>query len=169
MKKLVYLSLGSNLGDREANLQAAADCINASGIRVIRCSSTYETRPMYLRDQPLFLNLVLEVETDILPRLLLRKLQEIERKLGRKRAPRNGPRLIDIDIILYGAFVIDAPELCVPHPRMHERRFVLEPLAELVPDLRHPVSRKTMRELLSAVPPGGVRKVAFRLETPAAP
>src|SRR5262249_37944608 len=136
--KTVYLALGSNLGDRESNLQRAIDLIPTAGIVLTRASPVYETKPMYLTDQALFLNLVVEGQTDSYPRLMLRKLQHIERMLGRKRIVANGPRTIDIDIVLFGRFVVNAPELVIPHPRIAERQFVLAPLADLAPDLRHP-------------------------------
>ena len=150
MVKKVYLSLGSNMGDRETNLQRAIDLLHAPDLRIVRCSRVLETAPRDLPNQPWFLNLVLECETEIFPMILLKRLQHIEKEMGRQRRIAKGPRLIDIDIVLYGRFVIDTPALTVPHPAMTERRFVLEPLAELAPDLRHPVSRRTMRELLAA-------------------
>jgi 2-amino-4-hydroxy-6-hydroxymethyldihydropteridine diphosphokinase len=159
MKK-VYLSLGSNLGDREKNLRDAIDHLERAGIHMARVSSVYETEPMELRQQPWFLNLVVEGETDLFPHQLLQKIMRIELAMGRKRLVPKGPRNIDIDILLYGNFVIHSERLDVPHPRLAERRFVLDPLAELSPDLRHPVSRRTVREMLSAVAGQAVRKVA---------
>jgi 2-amino-4-hydroxy-6-hydroxymethyldihydropteridine diphosphokinase len=147
--KLAFLSLGSNLGDRELHLLEALDRLEAAGIHILRRSSIYETEPQDLPAQPWFLNLVVEVETELFPRLLLARTQAIELGMGRKRAVPKGPRSVDIDILLLGDFVIDTRELQVPHPRMSERRFVLEPLAELAPDLRHPVNGKTAREMLS--------------------
>lgn len=146
--KQAFLSLGSNLGDREQHLQAALERLEAAGIHILRRSSIYETEPQDLPDQPWFLNLVVEVETEFFPRLLLARIQAIELGMGRKRELPKGPRPIDIDILLFGTFVIGAHELQVPHPRMGERRFVLEPLAELAPDLLHPVNGKTVREML---------------------
>jgi 2-amino-4-hydroxy-6-hydroxymethyldihydropteridine diphosphokinase len=150
MAKTVYLSLGSNLGDRQANLRRAVDSLAAQGLRILRVSSLYETEPIELRDQPWFLNLVVEADTDLFPKQLMSRIRKIELALGRKRTRPKGPRSIDIDILLFGESVIDTEELVVPHPRMTERRFVLEPLAELAPELRHPVSRRTIRELLAA-------------------
>jgi 2-amino-4-hydroxy-6-hydroxymethyldihydropteridine diphosphokinase len=109
----------------------------------------------------MFLNLVVEAETALMPLQLLSRTLRIERELGRKRAVPKGPRTIDIDIVLYGSSVINAPELVVPHPRLAERRFVLEPLAELAPDLRHPVTRRTVREMLAGVAAQKVRKTAL--------
>lgn len=117
-----------------------------------RVSSLYETEPVGLRGQPWFLNLVVEAETELFPVQLLDRLQQIEIRLGRRRTVPQGPRTIDIDILLYGSFRIQSERLTVPHPRLEQRRFVLEPLAELAPDLRHPVSHLTIRELLAATP-----------------
>ena len=147
--KQAFLSLGSNVGDREANLRVTLDRIEAAGIHVLRQSSIYETEPQDLPAQPWFLNLVVEVETELFPRLLLARLQAIELGMGRRRDVLKGPRTIDIDILLFENFVISTRELQVPHPRMVERRFVLEPLAELAPDLLHPQNGKTVREMLS--------------------
>ena len=145
--KTAYLSLGSNLGDREANLRAALDRLQPA-----RVSPIYETEPAELRDQPWFLNLVAEVHTGLFPRQLLAHTQRIERELGRVRTVPKGPRTIDIDILLYGNSIVRAKELEIPHPRMAERRFVLQPLADLAPDLRHPVSRRTIREIFADLP-----------------
>jgi 2-amino-4-hydroxy-6-hydroxymethyldihydropteridine diphosphokinase len=139
------------LGDREAHLLEALDRLEAAGIHILRRSSIYETEPQDLPNQPWFLNLVVEVETELFPRLLLARTQAIELGMGRRRTIAKGPRPIDIDILLFGNFVIGTRELEVPHPRMSERRFVLEPLAELAPDLRHPADGKTVREMLSEV------------------
>jgi 2-amino-4-hydroxy-6-hydroxymethyldihydropteridine diphosphokinase len=149
--KQAFLSLGSNLGNREAHLLEALDRLEAAGIHTLRRSSIYETEPQDLPNQPWFLNLVVNVETELFPRLLLARAQAIELGMGRRRMVSKGPRPIDIDILLFGNFVIRARELQVPHPRMSERRFVLEPLNELAPDLPHPVTGKTIREMLSEV------------------
>ena len=159
MSKTVYLSLGSNLGDRERNLRDAVGLLAEPSLRVLRVSSFYETEPLEVRDQPWFLNAVAEAETDFFPKQLLARLLRIEQQLGRRRLKPKGPRMIDIDILLYGGSVIDADELQVPHPRLTERRFVLEPLAELAPELRHPVTRVTVREMLQAVAGQQVRRV----------
>lgn len=160
--KRAYLSLGSNLGDRELHLRQALEALQPAGIHLLRASSLYETEPQDVPGQPWFLNLAAEVETRLFPRQLLHAVQAIEKTLGRRRGLAKGPRVIDIDIVLFGNFVIDTPDLKIPHASMTGRRFVLEPLAELVPDLRHPVLRKTIRELLS-----GIRGQAVRPYEPA--
>jgi 2-amino-4-hydroxy-6-hydroxymethyldihydropteridine diphosphokinase len=157
--KLVYLALGSNLGDRAENLRLAREQIETPDLHVLRASSIYETAPRDVEDQPWFLNQVLECETDLFPRQLLGRLQKIERKMGRKRTLAKGPREIDLDILLFGNAVVKAPELEVPHPRLPERRFVLEPLAELAPDKKHPGTRRTMREMLERVMDQTVKKL----------
>jgi 2-amino-4-hydroxy-6-hydroxymethyldihydropteridine diphosphokinase len=148
----VYLGLGSNLGEREAQIARAVEALGAAGVRVVRRSSLYRTEPVDFRVQNWFLNCVVEAETDLMPRQLLHVVQEVERGLGRRRMVQRGPRTIDIDILLYGGNRVRATELEIPHPRMHERRFVLAPLAELAPALRHPVLRRTIAELLAATP-----------------
>ncbi len=131
---LAYVGLGANLGEREQTIRAAADLIGAR-----RLSSVRETEPWGLVDQPPFLNAVAELETDVESRLLLERLLSVERQLGRVRGPeRYGPRTIDLDLLVFGELVIDEPGLTLPHPRLHERLFVLEPLAELAPDLELP-------------------------------
>ena len=146
------------MGDRAANLQQARALLEDAKLRVLRASPLYETAPQGLLDQPWFVNQVVEAETTLLPRQLLKRLLTIERRLGRKRTVRNGPRTIDLDIVLYGDVVIDTEDLQVPHPRMGERRFVLEPMVALVPERRHPVIRQTMREMLVQVKDQPVRQ-----------
>ncbi|MDZ4801376.1 MAG: 2-amino-4-hydroxy-6-hydroxymethyldihydropteridine diphosphokinase [Bryobacteraceae bacterium] len=167
VRKKVYLSLGSNMGDREANLRKALRALHSDDFRIERVSSTWETAPMYLSDQPDFLNIVAEADTTIFPMRALLRAAKIERDMGRRRMTPNGPRVIDIDLLLFGRFVMDTPQLKLPHPRMAERRFVLEPLAELVPDLRHPVTGKSVREMLVAVSDQLVRVLPGRLPAPA--
>src|SRR6266446_3093368 len=146
-EKTAYLSLGSNIGNREQNLRLAIGELPHAGVAITRVSSFYETEPVDLREQPWFLNCVVEAETHFDPFMLLRALREIETKMGSKKVVAKGPRLIDMDILLYGSETIDTPELQVPHPRMHLRRFVLVPLAEIAPSLRHPSWAKTISEL----------------------
>jgi len=153
VRKIAYLSLGSNLGDREASLRTAISRLEEIG-RPVAVSSFYETEPVDFRAQPWFLNCVVALETEKMPRQLLSAVLNLEHSMGRQRAERRGPRNIDIDVLLFGSSVIDLPSLTVPHPRLHERRFVLEALAEIAPEARHPVLRRTIRELRDALPPG---------------
>jgi len=148
--KLIYLSLGSNLGDRAANLERAIAALPEAGVRVLRRSSLYETEPVDFLAQPWFLNCVVEAETSLMPRQLLHALQGIERAFGSRKLVARGPRIIDLDILFYGASVISTEEMEIPHPRMDKRRFVLVPLAELAPALRHPVLGATIAELIAA-------------------
>ena len=164
--KIVYLGLGSNVGEREQNLQAAVDRLHSGELRITRLSSVYETEPQGLRNQRWFLNLVAEAETDLFPRQMLGRIIKIERELGRRRVIANGPRTIDIDILFFGNAVVETGELTIPHPRFAERRFVLAPMVELAPDLRDPVSRRTTRELLAATADQAVRQVEFRVAIP---
>ena len=157
--KTAYLGLGSNLGDREANLRSAIDALASDRLTVTRESSRWETAPRDLLDQPFFLNQVIEVETDLFPRQLFERAKQVERKMGRVASQPKGPRLIDVDILLYGDAVVRSPGLEIPHASMASRRFVLEPLAELAAELRHPLTKRTVREMLSAVRDQEVRKV----------
>ena len=161
--KTVYLGLGSNVGAREQMLQTAIERLQSAALRILRVSSVYETEPQGRRNQRWFLNLVLEAETDFFPRQLLGRIAKIEQEMGRRRMLANGPRTIDIDILFYGGFVVNTPELRIPHPRFAERRFVLAPMVELAPELRDPVSRRTMRELLPGTAGQAVRRVEFRV------
>lgn len=148
--KLIYLSLGSNLGDRAANLERAMEALSEIGVRVLRRSSTYETEPVDFLAQPWFLNCVVEAESSPEPRRLLEGLQAIERKLGSRKLVPRGPRIIDLDILFYGTAIIHEAGMDIPHPRLSERRFVLVPLVELAPELRHPVLCATAAELLAS-------------------
>ncbi len=148
--RTAYLSLGSNLGDRSANLRQALEELESEGVHVVHASSLYETEPQDVRHQPWFLNLAAQVETALFPMQLLHRIHAIEKRMGRKRVVAKGPRVIDIDIVLFGNFVITTKALTVPHAGMCNRRFVLEPLLEIAPDLRHPVTRQRVREMLSS-------------------
>lgn len=142
------MSLGSNVGDRAANLRRAIAALGGAGVRVTKTSSFYETEPLDYKEQPWFLNCAVEAETDLAPLELLHALRGIETSMGSKKEFAKGPRLIDLDILLYGEETVATPELQVPHPRMQQRRFVLEPLAEIAPSLRHPAWHATALELL---------------------
>jgi 2-amino-4-hydroxy-6-hydroxymethyldihydropteridine diphosphokinase len=162
VRKLVYLSLGSNVGDRAANLRKAISRVSAIGA-VQAVSSFYETEPQEFAAQPWFLNCVLALETEKMPKQLLSCILQIEQDMGRRRQreQKKGPRNIDIDILLFGNSVVDTKDLTIPHPAMHERRFVLEPLAEIAPDARHPIFKRTIRELREALAPGqAIRRIS---------
>ncbi|MGA8154134.1 MAG: 2-amino-4-hydroxy-6-hydroxymethyldihydropteridine diphosphokinase [Terriglobales bacterium] len=159
MHKIVYLSLGSNLGDREANLHSAIEQLGAHG-KVVSVSSFYETEPVEFTAQPWFLNCVVKLDTEKMPKQLLAAILAIEQQMGRRRTQKKGPRIIDIDILLFGNSIIRTKGLTVPHPALQQRRFVLEPLAEIGPDVRHPALKLSIRQLRDALPPGqAVRKL----------
>lgn len=156
---MVYLSLGSNVGDRAANLSSAIEQLRTLG-KIEKVSSFYETEPLEFTAQPWFLNCAVQLDTQKMPKQLLSGILEVEQRMGRRRTQKKGPRVIDVDILLFGNSIIETKGLTVPHPAMHERRFVLEALAEIAPDVRHPVFKRTIRELRDALPPGqAVRKV----------
>ena len=146
----VYIALGTNIGERDANLLQALELLPESGVHIRRVSSIYETEPVDYLDQEWFLNAVLEGETELDALDLLSALRVIEARMGSKKAFAKGPRKIDLDILLYGNETIDTPELQVPHPRMLERKFVLIPLAEIAPNLRHPSWKSGVAHLLAA-------------------
>jgi len=146
----VYLGLGSNLGDRKQNLSEALELLAEHAV-VEKVSSIYETEPVGYKEQPLFLNAVCRVSTELRPGQLLKLAKKIEARLGRTESFVNAPRPIDIDILFYDNEVLDSKELTVPHPRLVERAFVLVPLAEIAPELVHPVSGKTVKESLTGL------------------
>ena len=151
MSEVAYLSLGSNLGDRAGSLYEAIRRLESVG-RVRAVSSLYETQPVEFTDQPWFLNCAVALETTFTPEQLMQQLLEIEKAMGRQRVQPKGPRTIDIDILLFGNAVVTTPALTIPHPAMPQRRFVLEPLAEIAPDMTHPLSDQKVRELLENLP-----------------
>jgi 2-amino-4-hydroxy-6-hydroxymethyldihydropteridine diphosphokinase len=153
---IIYLLLGTNLGDRLANLQAAVSALPPD-VRPVSISPIYETPPWGFTEQPAFLNQAIRAETDLSPVELLNHLKHLEVKLGRKDNFRYGPRMIDIDILFYDDLTIDTPRLTIPHPRLHERAFALVPLARLAPHLVHPGLGKTIAELLDAVDTTDIR------------
>lgn len=146
----VAIALGSNMGDRKANLRRAVELIGRD-LDIESVSSVYETEPMYVEDQSWFLNLALVLKTSLAPSALLEKLQAVEKQLGRAREVRYGPRTLDADIIFYDALVVSGPGLEIPHPRMAERAFVLVPLAEIRPLMVHPVLNVTVSSLLESL------------------
>ncbi|HTG29939.1 MAG TPA: 2-amino-4-hydroxy-6-hydroxymethyldihydropteridine diphosphokinase [Methylomirabilota bacterium] len=165
--EIVFLSLGSNVGDREKNLRDAIAALPELGVQIKKVSSIYETEPLDLLEQPWFLNCVVEGETTVPPAALLKELRELEKRMGSKKPVARGPRLIDLDILVYGLQTINSPELQVPHPRMHVRRFVLAPLAEIAPDLKHPSWRGNAAQLLDALKDkSAVKKINGDLRAP---
>jgi 2-amino-4-hydroxy-6-hydroxymethyldihydropteridine diphosphokinase len=148
----IYLSLGSNLGDRALQIKKALKQLEEEGVRIAKRSSMYETEPVEYHKQGWFLNCAVEAETELTPKQLLRVVRNIEKELGRKRVIRSGPRTLDIDILIYDDVLMRGEELEIPHPRMGQRRFVLIPMAEIAPSLRHPELHLTMAQLLAATP-----------------
>jgi 2-amino-4-hydroxy-6-hydroxymethyldihydropteridine diphosphokinase len=157
MEHTVYLALGTNLGDRVANLRVAIEALPPT-VHPLAFSPIYETAPWGVTDQPNFLNQVIRAETSHSPQELLVYLKKLEQKLGRRPAVRYGPRQIDLDILFYDDLVFETPELTIPHPRLAERAFVLIPLADLSPVLNHPVLNKTVRELVKMVDVVGIKE-----------
>ena len=151
----VYLALGSNLGDRAANLQSAIEAFEPE-IQISRCSPVYETPPWGYLDQSKFLNQVVEAETDLPPVELLDHIKKLEQQLGRREIFQYGPRVIDLDIIFYDKEIIESPPLIIPHPRMEERGFVLLPLADIVPHFEHPILGESVSDLLSKIDQEGI-------------
>ncbi len=155
-KAKVWIGLGTNQGDRENNLFQARNLLDPE-VKVLEISPIYQTEPWGFKDQPDFLNQVIKAETALTPSDLLKKLKQIERDLGREETFRNGPRLIDLDILFYDQMIIDLEDLKIPHPRIPERGFVLVPLADLAPDLISPKSGKSITEMLKEIDPAGVK------------
>ena len=151
----VYIALGSNLGDREANLRQALEALPPE-VEVLERSPIYETEPWGYEDQPAFLNQVVEGETELDPKATLDHLKRIEQQIGRQARFRYGPREIDLDLLFYDERVIDTPDLELPHPRLHQRAFVLVPLVDLAPDLQHPVLGRSAQDLLEEIDTDGV-------------
>jgi 2-amino-4-hydroxy-6-hydroxymethyldihydropteridine diphosphokinase len=163
MEKLIYLSLGSNLGNPEKQLREAIQALAALG-QVTKVSSFYETEPVEQLAQPWFTNCAVEMKTEKMPRQLLASVLKLEESMGRRRTQEKGPRTIDIDILLFGNSIVHATGLNIPHPAMHQRRFVLEPLADIAPEARHPELKRTIRELRDALPSGqAVKKIVTRV------
>jgi 2-amino-4-hydroxy-6-hydroxymethyldihydropteridine diphosphokinase len=157
MDHIIYLALGSNIDDRLANLKQAVTSLSPQ-MEVKKKSHVYETLPWGYTDQPKFLNQVLMAKTYLEPERLLRHLKRLEVALGRKASFRNGPRLIDIDILFYDDIVLETPDLILPHPRLHERGFVLLPMMDIAPDLVHPVKNKSIREMMVLCDVGGIKE-----------
>lgn len=148
----VYIGIGSNLGSRKDNCRKAIGLLSEYGITIIRASSMYDTEPWGVKEQPRFINMVVEAKTSLDPRRLLDALKDIEKRMGRVWSEKYGPRLIDLDIILFDDLVLNEPDLKIPHPHMHERDFVMRPLREIAPEVVHPVLGKRITELFSQIP-----------------
>jgi 2-amino-4-hydroxy-6-hydroxymethyldihydropteridine diphosphokinase len=161
-----FVGLGSNLGDRAHNMRRAVELLRGS-VEIAAQSPLYETAPVGYTDQGNFLNAVIEIATEIPAHALLVAMRDAEVALGKATRFENGPRTIDLDLLLYGDSVVETPDLSVPHPRMHERRFVLAPLADIAPDAMHPVLGKTISELLASLPSDGVELSGERWRIPA--
>lgn len=162
MTHIVYIALGSNLDDRLANLKAAIQGL-APSVLVMQRSAIYETEPWGFTDQPSFLNMVVSARTDLAPLDLLKHVKNLEQVLGRRPTFRNGPRLIDLDILFYDDLILQLPDLVIPHPRLHERAFVLVPLMDIAPDLVHPALQVGTARLVAGLDCSGVKLVQKEL------
>lgn len=156
-----YISLSSNLGDRVGFIEKATEALRGAGT-VYRVSSFYKTEPWGIKKQPWFMNVCLEMETALTPEALLQTCLDIEKKLGRVRQKKWGPRIIDIDILFYDSQIVDSDTLYIPHPEISKRRFVLAPLAEIAPDFHHPILKKSIKELLKECPDPSIVKLGLR-------
>ncbi len=145
---VVYIGIGSNLGNRQENCLRAIELLQKKGIIVKKRSSLYETEPWGVKDQPLFLNMVIEIETVLKPKVLLKILKDVEKKGGRGKSIKWGSRIIDLDILLFDNIVLNEDDLEIPHPLMHKREFVLRPLCEIAPDIKHPLLKLSIGGLL---------------------
>ena len=145
---IVYIGIGSNLGNREENCQKAIALLIEKNIKITKRSSLYETEPWGAKEQPGFINMAVEIETNLEPGVLLKTIKEIESSMGRRKGMRWGPRVIDLDILLYDEHVIKTHELEIPHPGIKDREFVLKPLSEIAPDKIHPIFKKSIKTLL---------------------
>ena len=162
--KRIFLALGSNLGNRLEHLKSALKYLETHGVRIEAKSRVWETAPWGVTDQPAFLNMCAAARTTLDPFALLRLLKNAEAELGRSESWRWGPREIDIDIIFFGSLVMNDPKLTIPHPYMHERAFVLKPLSEIAPDEAHPVSHKTVSEMLAELPASELEEMVWITE-----
>jgi 2-amino-4-hydroxy-6-hydroxymethyldihydropteridine diphosphokinase len=154
---LVFIGIGSNLGDREKNINNSLSLLSGSTFKIMNKSALYETEPEVFNDQPKYLNMAIAAETPFEPPACLQFLHEIESRLGRARPFKNCPRTIDLDILFYDSIVYNSPDLIIPHPALTERAFVLVPLKEIAPDFSHPISKKSIKELVALVDTSGVK------------
>jgi len=148
---IAYIGIGSNLGNREENCLRSIALLEKRGITVRKKSSMYETEPWGVKDQPRFMNMAIEIETKLEPKILLRVLKEVEKEMGRERSLRWGPRIIDLDILLFDELIVKEDDLEIPHPLMHERDFVLRPLCEIAPDKIHPLLKVRICDLMQGL------------------